>query len=176
VTPTLAPFTPTTNTHTEQRWYENISVLPSQYIPIIAFTYQSSGVSVDPDCVERFQELKLRKKYKYITFHLNESKTEIVVAKTSESSDYDDFLADLPEAECRWAVYDFQFQNEEGGLRNKIVFFHWYVGSSTKKKMRATRSHNNSSPMALIKCTFLFSIICLSYDYYFLLSPFSLTL
>jgi hypothetical protein len=30
-------------------------------------------------------------------------------------------------------VYDFQFQNEEGGLRNKIIFFHWYVGSSTKK-------------------------------------------
>jgi cofilin len=49
------------------------------------------------------------------------------VGKTSTSSDYDEFLADLPEDGCRWAVYDLEFEKEEGGLRQKIIFYHWYV-------------------------------------------------
>jgi hypothetical protein len=74
-----------------------------------------------------FQELKLRKKHKYIIFGLSPDKTEIVKVKTGTSTDYDEFLADLPENECRWAIYDFEFQKEDGGQRNKIIFYHWYV-------------------------------------------------
>jgi hypothetical protein len=74
-----------------------------------------------------FQELKLKKKSKYIIFNLNKDKTEIVPVKSSSSKEYEEFLADLPENECRWAVYDLEFQKEEGGLRNKLVFYHWYV-------------------------------------------------
>jgi len=77
--------------------------------------------------LEVFQELKLRKKHKYIIFRLNDAKTEIIKHKESTSQDYEDFLTDLPENECRWAVYDFEFQKEEGGLRNKSIFFHWDV-------------------------------------------------
>lgn len=76
--------------------------------------------------------------------------------KQSTSSEYEEFLTDLPEKECRWAVYDFEFLNDEGGLRKKIIFFHWYVGSSTKeKKMRenALFAQKISFPMAHIKCT-----------------------
>jgi cofilin len=75
-----------------------------------------------------YQELKLKKTIKYIIFMLNKDKTEIIPVKQSSSSDYDDFLKDLPETECRWAVYDLEFQNEEGGLRKKIIFLQWYVG------------------------------------------------
>jgi len=74
-----------------------------------------------------YQELKLRKKHKYIIFGLSEDKTEIVKLKAETSTDYDVFLADLPEDKCRWAVYDFEFQKEDSGQRNKIVFYHWYV-------------------------------------------------
>lgn len=45
--------------------------------------------------------------------------------KTSESRDYEDFIADLPEAECRWAVYDFEFELPGEGKRNKLVFVQW---------------------------------------------------
>jgi hypothetical protein len=74
-----------------------------------------------------FQELKLGKKHKYIIFNMNKDKTEIVKEKTSTSADYDAFIADLPENECRWAVYDLEFEKEEGGKRNKIIFLSWYV-------------------------------------------------
>jgi cofilin len=65
--------------------------------------------------------------FKYILFTLNKEKTEVIVEKTSSAPEYDEFLADLPESECRWAVYDFEFHNEEGNLRNKIIFYSWYV-------------------------------------------------
>lgn len=88
---------------------------------------QSSGVGVNSECLEVFQALKLRKKSKYIIFKLNKDKTEIVVEKAVTSTNYDDFIADLPETECCWAVYDFEFTNEEGNLRNKLLFISWYV-------------------------------------------------
>lgn len=51
--------------------------------------------------------------------------SEIVVEKTSEDTDYDRFVEDLPEEECRWAIYDFEFEKEGAGKRNKIVFVSW---------------------------------------------------
>jgi cofilin len=86
---------------------------------------QASGVSVDDKCLSAFQELKLKKTYKYIIYSLSQDKTQIVVEKTSKSTDYDDFLNDLPEDDCRWAVYDVQYEKEGGGQRNKITFFAW---------------------------------------------------
>ncbi|KAF9241151.1 putative COF1-cofilin, partial [Melanogaster broomeanus] len=84
----------------------------------------SSGVPVHNDCLTAFQQLKLGKKIKYIVYTLNATNTEIVVEKSSSSSNYEEFIADLPENECRWAVYDFEFE-KEGAKRNKICFFSW---------------------------------------------------
>ncbi|KAK6361740.1 cofilin [Orbilia blumenaviensis] len=85
-----------------------------------------SGVAVAADCVTTFEELKLRKSSRYIIYKLNDAKTQIVVDKSSAGTDYDDFLADLPETDCRWAVYDFAYSLSEGeGERNKIVFISW---------------------------------------------------
>ncbi|KAI0251972.1 actin depolymerizing factor [Lactifluus subvellereus] len=103
----------------------------------------SSGVGVSQECVEAFQELKLKKRSKYIIFTLNKEKTEIVVDKTSTSNEYDEFLGDLPETECRWAVYDFEYQNEEGGKRNKIFFYSWSPdGAKVKDKMVSASSRD----------------------------------
>ncbi|KAJ3487476.1 hypothetical protein NLI96_g3516 [Meripilus lineatus] len=66
----------------------------------------------------------MHKKSTYILFTLNKDNTEIIVLKSSESTDYDEFLSELPETECRWAVYDLAFETD-GGKRNKLVFYHW---------------------------------------------------
>lgn len=50
---------------------------------------------------------------------------EIVVEKTAESGDYDDFLGQLPENEPRYAVYDFEYEKGGEGKRSKIVFYAW---------------------------------------------------
>jgi hypothetical protein len=85
---------------------------------------KSSGVAVNPECLAKYQELKLGHKHKYIIYTLGNKNTEIVVEKTSQASEYEDFLSDLPEADCRWAVYDFEYE-QDGGRRNKITFYSW---------------------------------------------------
>lgn len=86
---------------------------------------QSSGVTVSSDCLEAYQQLKLGKKLKYIIFNLSPDYKEILVQKTSESASYDDFLAELPAAECRYAIYDFEYEKGDDGKRSKICFFTW---------------------------------------------------
>jgi len=95
----------------------------------------SSGVPVHSDCVTIFQDLKLKKKYRYIIFNLSKDLTEIVVEKTGTES-YEEFLEILPEDECRWAIYDFEFEKEDGGRRNKITFLSWSPDNAKiKQKM-----------------------------------------
>lgn len=82
---------------------------------------------MNPECLSAFQELKLGKKTKYIVYTVSKDNTEIIVEKSSTSSSYDEFISDLPEFECRWAVYDFEFEKEGAGKRNKICFYSWCV-------------------------------------------------
>lgn len=69
------------------------------------------------------------KKLKYIVFGLSDDFKEIIVKKHSAESSYDEFLKDLPEDACRWAVYDFAFEND--GKRNKLCFFSWSVAPAS---------------------------------------------
>lgn len=85
----------------------------------------ATGVSVNSNCYDVYQDLKLRKKYKYIIFKISDDLTEIVVDKYSESSDYDDFVGSLPTDKCRFAVYDFEYEIPNEGMRDKILFYIW---------------------------------------------------
>jgi cofilin len=78
-----------------------------------------------PACLQTFQELKMSKSLKYILFKLNDTRTQIVVDKTSENPDYEEFVTNLPADGCRWAVYDFSYKLEDGSQRNKLCFFSW---------------------------------------------------
>lgn len=78
-----------------------------------------------PECLEAFQQLKLGKKLRYIIYKLSPDNTEIVVSKTSDSTNYDEFLEHLPPGECCYAIYDVEYQKGEEGKRNKITFFTW---------------------------------------------------
>ncbi|WP_084529409.1 actin-binding ADF family protein [Nocardia crassostreae] len=108
----------------------------------------SSGVAVSDACLEAFNKLKLEQAYRYIIFNVNVPNKEIVVEKTSTDSDYELFLNDLPKDECRYAVYDFEYQQD--GKRNKILFYFWapdaaaiktkmiYSGSTSDLRQRFT--------------------------------------
>lgn len=88
-----------------------------------AFRSTSSVSSASrPPC--RLSEIK------YITFKLSDDSKEIVVEKSSESSDYEDFINDLPPNSPRYAIYDFEYEVPGGGKRNKICFYAWCLTSS----------------------------------------------
>ncbi len=83
-------------------------------------------------------ELKLRKKYRYIVYKLNDDNTSIIIENKVESCEkYEDFLSGLPEDDCRYAVYDFEYEKSPGeGIRNKICFIVWVPDTSkVRQKM-----------------------------------------
>lgn len=72
-----------------------------------------------------YQDLKLKKKYKYLVYKLSADNSCVEMEKAAESGTYDDFIAALPKAECRYAVFDFEYEKPGEGQRNKICFFAW---------------------------------------------------
>ncbi|KAF9468634.1 actin depolymerizing factor [Collybia nuda] len=110
----------------------------------------ASGVGVNEKCLEEYQALKLKKTHKYIIFTLSKDSTEIVVEKTSNSQIYDDFISDLPETECKWAIYDFEFEKSEGGKRNKICFVSWSPDDAKIKQKMLFASSKDALRRSLV--------------------------
>ncbi|TFK33015.1 cofilin [Crucibulum laeve] len=115
----------------------------------------SSGVPVNGDCIQSYQDLKLNtsktEPKKYIIFNLNKDFTEIIVEKTSISTKYEDFLADLPENECRWAIYDLEFEKDGGdGKRKKIIFVSWVPDDAKIKQKMVFASSRDALKRALV--------------------------
>ncbi|KAG9123830.1 hypothetical protein FRC07_013834, partial [Ceratobasidium sp. 392] len=96
-----------------------------------------------------YNELKLKKKLTYIIFGLSKDLKEIEVYKTSDSSDYEGFLKDLPEDDCRWAVYDVAFE-KDGGKRNKLTFFIWSPDNAKIKSKMLYASSKDVLRRALV--------------------------
>ncbi|KAE8211213.1 hypothetical protein CF319_g4581 [Tilletia indica] len=110
----------------------------------------SSGVALNPACIESFQELKLGKKYKFVTFRISDDKKEIIVDNKSNDADWDNFVSNLPESECRWAVYDFNFEKEGEGQRNKILFVSWAPDTAPVKAKMIAASSKDALRRALV--------------------------
>ena len=59
---------------------------------------------------------------------MNDDQTEVVVQENGESdATWDDFCAKLPDDDCRYAVFDFDYTLEDGGQRDKVILVVWYA-------------------------------------------------
>lgn len=88
----------------------------------------ASGVAVDDDCKVKFLELKRKKAYRYIILKMDQAAQKITVEKTGGPDEsYEDFTNSLPEKDCRYAVYDFDFVTEDNCQKSKIFFIAWWV-------------------------------------------------
>lgn len=95
------------------------------------------SVSVAPECISAFNELKLGKDLKYIIYKISDDWKEIVVEETSKEDDWSAFREKLINAKSkdkrgkegiggRYAVYDVSYELESGeGTRSKITFISW---------------------------------------------------
>ncbi|GAB7360099.1 hypothetical protein MBLNU230_g7863t1 [Neophaeotheca triangularis] len=96
-----------------------------------------SGVSVTPDCISAFNDLKLGKSTKWIIYKISDDWKEIQVEESSSDPDYSKFREKLVNAKSkdkkgqegkggRYAVFDMEFDAPGGeGKRSKITFISW---------------------------------------------------
>lgn len=88
----------------------------------------SSGMGVADHSKSTFLELQRKKVFRYVIFKIDEKKKEVLVEKTGGPAEsFDDFAASLPENDCRYAVYDFDFVTSENCQKSKIFFIAWLV-------------------------------------------------
>lgn len=105
------------------------------------------------DALTAFNNFKLggrKAETNYVIYVLSDDKTQIVVEKKGLASSYDEFVNELPENDCRYAVYDFEFElpNNEG-KRNKIVFYTWSPDSSPLRSKMIYASSKDALRRAL---------------------------
>mmetsp|Transcript_28967 Transcript_28967/g.39790 ORF Transcript_28967/g.39790 Transcript_28967/m.39790 type:complete len:168 (-) Transcript_28967:14-517(-) len=81
-------------------------------------------------CQVVFQELKIRRKHRYITFMIGNE--EIVVDKVGGRNEtFDNFKASLPYTECRYCIYDQDLKTPDGRNIAKLWFICWIPNYST---------------------------------------------
>jgi len=108
----------------------------------------------NPKCFTAYEDLKLKKKYKYLIFSMSNDFKEIIVeepveATSEDASSYEKFVAKLPEKECRWAVYDMEFDLGEG-KRNKLVFVSWTPDDAPVKQKMVSASSKDALRRSLV--------------------------
>ncbi|XP_073119352.1 actin-depolymerizing factor isoform X2 [Henckelia pumila] len=88
-------------------------------------------MGVADHCKTTYMELQRKKVHRYVIFKIEEKKSEVVVEKTgSLAESYEDFTASLPENDCRYAVYDFDYVTSENCQKSKIFFIAWSPSTS----------------------------------------------
>ncbi|KAL8213849.1 hypothetical protein R6Q57_003298 [Mikania cordata] len=86
----------------------------------------ASGMAVHDECKLKFLELKAKRTFRYIIFKIEEKQKEVIVEKVGEpTQSHGDFAAALPTAECRYAVFDYDFVTEENCQKSRIFFIAW---------------------------------------------------
>lgn len=114
----------------------------------------ASGVHVEDECKVAFQDVKLGHKYRYVVYSLTDDLKSIHVIKRAElDAEYKDFLEDMKEAEtvgqCRYAIYDVEYQTKDGQPRNKLVFFMWSPEKALIKQRMVYASSKDALKKAL---------------------------
>merc|ERR1712200_20510 len=86
------------------------------------------GVAVSDECKTYFEDIKKAKKYRYVVFYIKEEKSIVVESVGDRDSSYDDYLNDLQkggDGECRYGLYDYEYEHQCQGTTE----------SSKKKKL-----------------------------------------
>ena len=85
-----------------------------------------SGISLSEDAVNVFYPVRLKSTYRWVMWKINDAATEVVIEKLgAPESTYAEFLASLPQDDCRYAVFDYSFIGGDGQEHSKIVFINW---------------------------------------------------
>ncbi|CAD5193785.1 actin-depolymerizing factor 1-like isoform X1 [Musa acuminata AAA Group] len=97
----------------------------------IAKANSASGMAVSDECKLKFLELKAKRNFRFIVFKIEEKIQQVKVERLGQPGEsYDDLTASLPDDDCRYAVFDFDFITDENCQKSKIFFISWSPDTS----------------------------------------------
>mmetsp|Transcript_82638 Transcript_82638/g.212888 ORF Transcript_82638/g.212888 Transcript_82638/m.212888 type:complete len:138 (+) Transcript_82638:112-525(+) len=96
-----------------------------------------SGVQVKDECVDLYNQIKMKKDLRYVLFKMSDDKKNIVVDASGEKTEnWDDFVKALPEAEPRYALVDIEYKTTDGRPQDKLCFVFWSPDDKTSVRDR----------------------------------------
>lgn len=87
-----------------------------------------SVVTVTPEQIQLYQDLKIDEKYRFIILGLTKDRNALeIVALGEREKSLKDLEAHLPNNDCRYVVFDFEFETFENPPRptRKILLISW---------------------------------------------------
>jgi cofilin len=88
-----------------------------------------AGIAVREDCVDLFTHMKTRSAYRWATFKVDSTGREVVIdavgARAGGGGAYAEFTSALPDLECRYGVYDYEYSSADRGTFHRLVFVSW---------------------------------------------------
>ncbi|KAL9231840.1 hypothetical protein vseg_007010 [Gypsophila vaccaria] len=101
----------------------------------MAFKMATLGMNVTDECKNSFMEMKWKKVHRYIVFKIEEKSGRFAVDKVGGAGEsYGDLAAALPDDDCRYAVFDFDYVTTDNCRKSKIFFIAW---APTASRIRA---------------------------------------
>ena len=91
-----------------------------------------SGIQVDQEVIDLYQDMKKKKIHKWATFKLSDDQKRVVTDQCGDpfqeigqdEEKFKEFIAILSN-EPRYCLFDFNFMNKEGRNINKLAFIFW---------------------------------------------------
>jgi len=118
----------------------------------------ASGVQVHDAVHKAFVEIKKDKKYRYIIFYIKDEKIIDIETFGERGDSYDDYLKKLEEVgpnECRYGLYDFEYEHHcqgasQGSNKAKLILMSWCPDTAKIKKKMLYSSSCDSLKAALV--------------------------
>ena len=101
-------------------------------------------MAVDDDCKIKFLDLKSKRCYRYIIYKIDPKAQKVVIEKLGGPAEaYDAFTGSLPENDCRYAIYDYEFVTSDNCQKSKIFFFAWCIQKPSHLLLNASLLKNS---------------------------------
>ncbi|DAZ99656.1 TPA: hypothetical protein N0F65_001893 [Lagenidium giganteum] len=89
----------------------------------------TNAIVPSDDVAAEFKQLKMRRKYRYVLFRI-EGASIIVDSTGPPTATLAQFSAALPDADCRYAVYEHDVLTADGRKTSKLYFVTWIPQNS----------------------------------------------
>lgn len=111
----------------------------------------SAGIHIKDEHIDLFNQLKIEKKFRALIFGLNKERNAVELYKECDRNySLKDLEGDLPNNDCRFVVYDFEYLTFENPPRetSKLLLIHWAPDNASikvKVPFTATKSEVKAS-------------------------------
>eukprot|EP01006_Ploeotia_vitrea_P044887 TRINITY_DN66881_c3_g10_i2.p1 TRINITY_DN66881_c3_g10~~TRINITY_DN66881_c3_g10_i2.p1 ORF type:complete len:133 (+),score=23.25 TRINITY_DN66881_c3_g10_i2:79-477(+) len=87
----------------------------------------STGITPTDECMAAYVGIKTKRTCRFIEMKISNDNTVIEVVRTGDRQlGWSEFLNELPKDACRYYLYDYQWVNDDGITKDKLLFVNWY--------------------------------------------------